>query len=143
MSYSNDYGNDFLSSSLRNLISGSMNIPRNVENINKININFINLEKNTIIIAAEIPGVDKKKINVDFYNNLLTISFERDNHYGSSSNSIYEISEIKNGKFERKITLPICVTKKETVSTEYTDGILKITINILCEEENKFSLNPS
>jgi HSP20 family protein len=142
MSSPSDYASNFFSSSIRNLLSESINnIPRNVES-NKINIDFINQENKKIIIYAEIPGVDRKKINLDFYNNLLTISVEREFNDRNSGSTIY-ISEIKYGKFERKINLPICVTKKETVSVEYVDGILKITINLLIEEENRFNLTLS
>ncbi len=101
---------------------------------NRIPIDIINEEK-TIFIYAEIPGVTKENINVDFYNNKMTINAEKVRTYHNG-----EIAEIKFGKFERAITLPICVTKRETVAVSYENGILKIKITKLFEEENKFSL---
>jgi HSP20 family molecular chaperone IbpA len=89
----------------------------------------------SMYIYAEIPGVSKDCVDVDFYNNKLTITVEKNRKYDSP-----EMSEIKYGKAERTITLPICVTKKDTVSVGYSDGILRVKINKLLEEENKFSV---
>jgi len=99
----------------------------------KIPVDIVNDEK-SIQIYAEAPGVQKDKILVDFYNNKLTISFEKTRRYDP------EVPEITIGTFERTINLPICVTKKESVVVSYADGILHIKIDKLLEEENKFSV---
>jgi HSP20 family protein len=100
----------------------------------KIPVDVVNEEKTTYIYA-EIPGVNKEEITVDFYNNKLTISVDRKKPYDRT-----DISEIKYGKLERTLTLPLCVTRRDTVNVSYTNGILKIKINKLVEEENKFSV---
>jgi HSP20 family protein len=94
-------------------------------------------EEKTIFVYAELPGVITSDIDIDFFNNKLTISVEKKRPYETSN-----INEIKYGHFERVITLPICVTKKETVSSSYINGVLRININKLIEEENKFSIKP-
>ena len=103
----------------------------------KIPIDIVNEEK-TIYIYAELPGVNRESIDIDFYNNKLTILAEKSRSYDNP-----EISEIKFGKLERILTLPICVTRKDAVTVVYNNGILKIKINKLIEEENKFSVKPS
>lgn len=103
----------------------------------KIPIDVVNEEK-TIYIYAEIPGVSKESINIDFFNNKLTISVEKVKPYENP-----EVKEIKFGTFERTLTLPICITKREAVSVSYSNGILKVKINKLVEEENKFSVRLS
>lgn len=123
-------------SSLGNTSLGNSSISSllSSNNSKKIPIDMINEEK-TIYIYAELPGITKENIDIDFYNNKLTIKAEKTIPYESP-----DVSEIKTGKFERTITLPICVTKKETVSVTYTNGVLKIKINKLIEEENAFKV---
>jgi HSP20 family protein len=103
---------------------------------NKISVDIVNEEK-TIYVYAEVPGISKENIEVDFYNNKLTITVDKIRTYDEP-----EVSEIKFGKFERTLTLPICVTKKDTVTVSCNNGILKVKINKLIEEENKFSIRP-
>lgn len=103
----------------------------------KIPVDIVN-HPNYLYLYIEIPGVSKENIDVDFYNNKLTVTIDKTRTYEEP-----EVSEIKYGKFERVFTLPICVTKKETVTVSYTNGVLKIKINKAVEEENKFSLKPS
>ena len=102
----------------------------------QIPVDMVNEEK-TIYIYAEIPGINKENVEVDFYNNKLTITVEKIRSYDGP-----EVSEIKFGKFERCLTLPICVTRRDTVSVTHNNGVLKIKINKLIEEENKFSVKP-
>lgn len=101
---------------------------------NRIPVDMVNEEKN-ITIYAEVPGVEKGNIEVDFFNNKLTISAEKIKSYDTVSDG-----EISYGRFERQITLPICVTRKETVTVSHHNGILKVVINKLIEEENRFSM---
>lgn len=127
---------DVFSPSFRNVLGNNIN-SRTFSSNHKFPIDIINEEK-TIYIYAELPGIDKNNLEVDFYNNKLTISFEKQRQY-----DIPQTSEIKYGNFERTVTLPICITKRETVSVSYDNGILKIKINKLVEEENKFSVRVS
>jgi HSP20 family protein len=94
-------------------------------------------EGKSIYVYAEIPGVQKEDIELDFFNNQLTIAVDK-----TRNHEMGVLSEIKYGRFTRVVTLPICVTRRETVSTTYTNGVLKIRINRLLEEENRFSMRP-
>lgn len=104
---------------------------------NMFPIDIVNEEK-TIYVYAELPGVEKTDINIDIFNNKLTIVSTRNKSYENP-----DVEEIKSGYMERTLTLPICITKKETVSVNLNNGILKIVINKLSEEENKFSVKPN
>jgi HSP20 family protein len=126
---------DVFSPSLRNTLLNNNPVQSSrSSNVLRFPIDIINEEK-TIYIYAELPGVSKSDVEVDFFNNKLTISFEKIRSY-----DVPQTSEIKYGKFVRTLTLPICITRKETVTVCYKDGILKIKIDKLVEEENKFSV---
>lgn len=107
---------------------------RNSQRSKTIPVDIVFDEKN-IYIYAEIPGVEKDNIDVDFFNNDMTIKIEKNRTYDTP-----QTPEIKFGKFERTVKLPICVTKKETVTVNCNNGLLRIVINKLVEEENKFSV---
>jgi HSP20 family protein len=128
---------DMLGPSFRNVLGGGnrpVPFAAPVRQQGKFPVDIVN-EENVIYIYAEIPGVTKESIDVDFYNNKLTISADKNRNYESP-----EMSEIKFGRCERTLTLPICVTRKDAVAVSYNNGILKIKINKLVEEENKFSV---
>ena len=104
----------------------------------RIPIDVVNEEK-TIYIYAELPGVEKKDIEIDVLNNVITIIAKRNKPYGTTSNLLSQ--EISYGTIRRKITVPICITNDRTVSTKLLNGLLKIKIDKLIEEENRFSVN--
>lgn len=89
-----------------------------------------------ITITVELPGFNKENIKIDFFNNQLSIKAEK-----IKPSSAFVLNEIKYGLFERKITLPLCITVKDTVSTKYENGNLIIMINKTIEESNRFSIN--
>jgi len=95
------------------------------------------VEEKIITVYAETPCVSAENIDIDFFNNKLTLTIQKNRLYDPTT------SEIKYGNFERTITLPISITKKETVSVSYEDGLLKIVINKANEEENRFSFKPT
>lgn len=99
-----------------------------------ISIDIVNTEE-VIYVYAELPGVAKEHIDVDFYNNKLTIVADKTCPYQEP-----DLGEIAYGRVERTITLPICVTKSDTVSVIMKNGILCIRINKLVEEANKFKV---
>jgi len=99
--------------------------------------------QDTIHIRAELPGVNKQDIKIDIYNNQLTISAEKKPSEFVSQQGLLltNFAEIRYGTSSRTITLPICITKKETVVSSYQNGVLDLRINKHVEEENKFSVN--
>jgi HSP20 family molecular chaperone IbpA len=98
----------------------------------------ISENSNSIKIYCCIPGVKSDTVDVDFYNNKIKISGERDKPY--LDDDIIK-QEIVYGKFERNITIPINVTKRDSVNVSSKNGLLCITINKASEEENKFNIS--
>ena len=83
-------------------------------------------EADTIVVKAELPGVDKESINVDVKDRILTIKGERttDNEVNEDS---YFRREQTYGRFERAFTLPVTVDA-EAIKAEYKDGVLKMMV---------------
>lgn len=92
-------------------------------------------------VYVNIPGVDSDSLDVDFFNNTINVTGECIKPYDSDINLIK--NEIIYGKFERKIILPISVTKRESVKVNTQNGVLIIIIDKMCEERNRFSIHIS
>ena len=82
-------------------------------------------EGESLVVRAEIPGVDPKDIDVTVTNDTLTISGERKND-GSESVS-YHRRERELGRFQRSMTLPDQVNSDKVVAT-CQDGILELRL---------------
>jgi HSP20 family protein len=79
-----------------------------------------------IVIKAELPGIDKKDINIDVKDNVLTLKGERSYDNEVKKDKYYR-RERSFGRFERAFQLPVDVDP-EKISADYKDGILKINI---------------
>jgi HSP20 family protein len=77
-----------------------------------------------ILVRAEVPGVDKKDLNVELSGQLLTIRGER-RHEEKKEEGEYFRAEIARGAFTRTIHLPEGV-ELETAKADFKDGILEI-----------------
>lgn len=88
-----------------------------------------------IIVYADMSGVPKDQIDIDFNHDKMTIKGERINPVVEAN-----VNDIFYGTLERTINLPICVTSKETVTVDYVNGMLKIILDKNNEEKNKFKL---
>ena len=90
-----------------------------------------------IIVLIDIPGIESKDIDIEFCNNLINIKGVRKKDIKETASK----SEICYGKFCKKITLPLSITKKNSVSTNFKNGVLKIIIDKLNESTNKFKVD--
>ena len=83
-------------------------------------------QENEVVVRAELPGVDKKDIDVSISENMLTLrgktrheeKVEKDNYYRS---------EISQGSFLRSVYLPVEVDN-EKASAALNDGILEVRL---------------
>uniref|UniRef100_A0A6C0LX69 SHSP domain-containing protein n=1 Tax=viral metagenome TaxID=1070528 RepID=A0A6C0LX69_9ZZZZ len=91
-----------------------------------------------LLIQMIIAGVDHDSIDVSFFNNSINIQGERKPHVLIGSTKLTR--EINYGKFERKIIIPVSVTKKDSVTVDVKNGVLTILIDKTKESLNKFSL---
>jgi HSP20 family protein len=80
----------------------------------------------TIVLKAELPGVDPKDVDVRIENNVLTIRGERkfDNEVKKEN---YHRVERAYGAFTRSFTLPT-VVDAGAVKAEFKDGVLRLTL---------------
>ena len=100
------------------------------------------LEDNEVLmVCMNIAGVPSETVDVDFFNNTIKIKGERKPPALVSSDSVIQRRrEILYGEFERKVTLPISVTRRESVTINLENGVLYIVIDKSKENSNKFSL---
>ncbi|RJQ73012.1 MAG: Hsp20/alpha crystallin family protein [Desulfobacteraceae bacterium] len=80
----------------------------------------------SIVVTAELPGVDKDQIAVDLQGRVLTLRGERASEQEVKEENYYR-HERTHGRFERSFMLPTEVDP-ETVKAEYKDGVLNIRV---------------
>lgn len=84
-------------------------------------------EGDTIVIRAELPGVDPEKdISITVSGNMLRISAERTEHHERQDGDGYR-SEFTYGSFARDIRVPTGVREADIVAT-YDDGVLTVKV---------------
>ena len=86
----------------------------------------VNETEKDILLDVELPGLEKKDVNVEVKNNTLTISGERKQEKKTEDAKCYRV-ERRYGKFERTFGLPENV-KSDKVSAEYKNGILTLKL---------------
>jgi HSP20 family protein len=85
------------------------------------------LEKDgSLILRAEIPGVDEKGIELKLEGNVLTLKGEKKQEHEEQHNN-YHRKESFHGSFTRSFTLPETVDP-DHIKAEYKNGILTITM---------------
>jgi HSP20 family protein len=79
-----------------------------------------------IEIAVELPGLEKKDVELNVSDNLLTIRGEKKSER-EEKNKDYHLVERSFGSFSRSVELPAGV-KAEDISAEIAKGVLKVTV---------------
>jgi len=80
----------------------------------------------TIVASLDLPGVEKKDVEVSVSNGFLTISGERKNISGESSEGgIWQ--ETSFGTFKRTFELTEAVVE-DKIKAQFKDGVLKISL---------------
>jgi HSP20 family protein len=80
----------------------------------------------SIVIKAELPGIDKEGIEIDVKDRVLTLKGERSSENEVKNDNYYR-RERSFGKFERAFNLPADVDP-DKIKADYKDGVLKIDI---------------
>jgi HSP20 family protein len=89
----------------------------------------------SIVVKAEVPGVDKKDISVDIDNGVLTVKGER-KHEEEVKEDRYYRKERVYGKFQRTFRLPEG-TDYDKINADFKDGILTVTVPKVEEKKPK------
>ena len=79
-----------------------------------------------LIVKAEVPGMDKKDININLSDGLLTIKGEKKQEKEEKNENCHCV-ERRYGRFSRTMRLP-CDIEVDKVDATYKDGVLKITL---------------
>ena len=80
----------------------------------------------SIVIKAELPGIDRKDLSIDVKDRVLTLKGERSTDKEVKEEKFYR-RERAYGSFQRAFSLPVDVDADKIEAT-YADGLLKIEI---------------
>lgn len=80
----------------------------------------------TVIIEAELPGIDKEDLFIDTKGKLITLGGERKIDQKNKDDNNYR-RERRYGKFERTFNLPFEISADKVTAT-FINGILKLEI---------------
>jgi len=84
-------------------------------------------EDDNYIIKADLPGVDKKDIEVKFEGGVLTIRGEKHTETETGKGTKRHRTERFHGSFARSFTLPDAI-KTDKMDASYKDGVLSMKI---------------
>jgi HSP20 family protein len=84
-------------------------------------------EDDKYLIKADLPGVDKKDIDVKLENGVLSIRGEKQTEKETGKGTKRHRTERFHGSFARSFTLPQSV-KADKVDANYKDGVLSLVI---------------
>lgn len=84
-------------------------------------------DKDSFVVKAEVPGMNKEDIKVTVRDNVLSITGERQHEKETKEKTFHRI-ERAYGKFSRTISLPSAVDASK-IKAAYKDGILTITLS--------------
>ncbi|MGQ3686366.1 MAG: Hsp20/alpha crystallin family protein [Candidatus Loosdrechtia sp.] len=80
----------------------------------------------SVIVKAEVPGIDPKEIDISIQDSILTIKGEKKEEKEEKGKTFYRI-ERRYGSFSRSIDLPASIDPNK-VTAEYKNGVLEITL---------------
>ena len=89
----------------------------------------------TIEVAAELPGLEAKDIQLALVDNVLTVRGEKKSEHEEKQKD-YHLLERSFGSFSRSVQLPEGV-KAEDVSAEIAKGVLKVTVKKPAPKQSK------
>ena len=78
------------------------------------------------VIEADIPGMDKKDVQIEVSDNVVTVKGERRSEREQNDKD-YHLTERRFGSFRRSVAIPGGFTN-ENVSAKFENGVLTITL---------------
>ena len=92
---------------------------------------------NFYLIRADVPGVEKKDIDVHMDNGILSITGEKREEKESGKGTKRHRTERYSGSFARRFTLPGSI-KADNIDASYKDGVLSLMIPKAEEAKPKY-----
>lgn len=89
----------------------------------------------SLILRAEIPGVEAKDLDIRVTREAVAISGEH-RYEKKAEDKGYFRTEFRYGKFQRVVALPVAV-QNDQVQAEFKDGILTLTLPKVTEARHK------
>ena len=86
----------------------------------------IHEDENQFTVNVDVPGIERKDIDISVTGNTLTFKGER-KHEEKKREKGYFYSERRYGSFQRSIQLPSEV-ESDKIAASYKDGVLEVTI---------------
>ena len=83
--------------------------------------------KDTVIVEAEMPGMNSKDLDISLNGDLLTIRGVKKQERKTKNGDCY-CSERTLGKFSRSVRLPASVKHDSKIKASYKDGVVRIEI---------------
>jgi len=109
-----------------------LDLPAETVNFPKIDI-WEDEEK--YVVEAELPGFDKKDIDINITDDILTIKASRKKEEEKKDKNYYYTERIY-GEFVRSVRLPSEVDKK-SIKAKYNNGVLELTLPKTKESKEK------
>ena len=82
--------------------------------------------ENAYQIVADLPGIPKDEINVNFHEGVLTISGKRNNETKEEGKNFLRI-ERTSGEFYRSFNIPNAI-QSDKIEAHYNDGVLDVHV---------------
>jgi len=86
------------------------------------------VKDHTLVLRADVPGMDAKDIDVSVLGNVITIKGERRDEKEAKEDD-YVRREISYGAFRRQMTLPDGVAAGQ-IKAEFKNGVVEITMPV-------------
>jgi len=84
--------------------------------------------KDSVVVEAEMPGMDSKSLDISLTGDLLTIRGEKKEETKTDNGDCY-CTERTYGKFSRSVRLPANVKNNgDEIKASYKDGVVRIEI---------------
>lgn len=95
-------------------------------------------EKDSYVLKADLPGIDRKDIDIVYEDNTLTIKGERSNESESERNG-YKRVERSHGEFKRVFHMPDNIDA-DNISAKNEHGVLVVRIPKLEKAQKKIAV---
>ena len=79
------------------------------------------------VIELAAPGMEKKDFKINFKNNVITISSEKENNK-EENNGNYTRREFSYQSFQRSFTVPENAILSDKIEAKYNNGIMQVTL---------------